>query len=107
MADQCSDCPLEPRVVALEKMNERHTTTHDEMFKRLNALEKENAIQDVRHQAVMDKLDSMDKKYDAFIARIDALEAKPIKRLDTAITTVITAIVGAIVGAILMKIGLK
>ena len=74
MPDQCNDCPLEPRVAALEKMNERHTTTHGEMFKRLNALEKENAVQEAPYKAIMDKLDSMDKKHDALNARLEAIE---------------------------------
>ena len=41
MTEKCTDnprdCPLIPRVEALERTNEQHSATHREMFSRLNA----------------------------------------------------------------------
>ena len=41
MPENCSlkDCPLGLRVEALERENERHTSTHKEIFARLNKVE--------------------------------------------------------------------
>ena len=135
MPEEMAGSSLEARIIALERLNEQHTDTHKEIFGRLNALEKENAVQNTRYDAIMDKLDRIDRKYDSFAARLDtiertvlsqsqtlnelnergknnkarldAIEAKPGKRLDTAITAIITAIVGALIGALAVKFGLS
>ena len=139
MPEQCNDCPLEPRVGALERENEQHRRTHQGMFDRLNKLEMQNAVQDERHKAVMDKLDEIKERYTTLCAqlgeiansnaaqvqileeinkrskkneeRLDGVEAKPVKRLESTTTAIITsiasAITGAIVGALLaiLKLG--
>ena len=134
MPDQCNDCPLEPRVVALEKFNEQHGQTHREIFSRLNALEKENAVQEAQYKAIMDKLDSMDKKHDALNARLEAiekcnaaqaqllnelnergknnkkrlddLESKPGKRWDGLIDKAFWAVCAAVIAFLLGRLGL-
>lgn len=135
MAEQCRDCPLEPRVAALEKADEQHKATHGKIFDRLNMLETQNAVQDVRHQAVMDKLESIEGKYDILATRLeeigkcnatqaqllgelnergkrnqerlDALESKPNKRLDGIIDKVLWFFIEAALIVVALKIGLK
>lgn len=126
--EQCKDCPMESRIDNLERANEQHGRTHHEMFDRLNKLEMQNAVQDERHKAVMDKLDEIKERYNMLCAqlgeiansnatqvqileeinkrskkneeRLNSVEAKPIKRLESAKTAIITSIASAIAGAI-------
>lgn len=135
MPEQCKDCPIETRVVALEKAEEQHRATHNKIYDRLNALETQNAVQDERHRAVMDKLDEIKERYTTLCAqlgeitnsnaaqvqileeinkrskkneeRLDSVEAKPVKRMDTAITAIITTVIGVVIGALAVKFGLK
>lgn len=48
MPDKCTDnprdCPLAPRVEALEEANKQHSRTHEGMYDRIRALETENAV---------------------------------------------------------------
>lgn len=126
MAENCNtkDCPLVPRVDALEKCNERHSETHQKLFDRLNKVETENAVQGAQFAAIMEKLDRMDVKHDRLVdkmdslestvsrqeqtlnelnergknnqARLDALEAKPGKRWDGMVEKFIAGVVGAV-----------
>ena len=47
MHDNCNpkDCPMLPRVEALEEANKTHGRTHEGMYDRIRALETENAVQ--------------------------------------------------------------
>ena len=46
MTEKCADnCPLIPRVEALERANEQHGSTHREMYDRLRELERLEGIQ--------------------------------------------------------------
>lgn len=80
------DCPLVPRVEALEDENKRHTETHKEIFQRLNTLEKNDAVQDT----ILKRLDEIAEK-------VNALEAKPAKRWEHLIGTLVSTLVGAFV----------
>lgn len=80
------DCPLVPRVEALEGENKRHTETHKEIFQRLNTLEKNDAVQDT----ILKRLDEIAEK-------VNALEAKPAKRWEHLVGTLISTLVGAFV----------
>ena len=73
MNDNCVDCPLAPRVEALEEANRQHSATHREMFDRLRTLETLSAVQE-------NKLDTILKKLDEITAKVDALESRPAKR---------------------------
>lgn len=118
MPDKCSEnCPLEPRVKALEEENKRHTKTHEEIFRRLNEAEKDNAIQKERYKTIMDKLDGLDKKIDSAMAKanrridgvnddVDALEAKPGKRWDSFGDKVLWFLAEAVLIIAALKIGL-
>lgn len=84
------DCPMLPRVEALERANEQHSATHREIFSRLGNLETATAVQDT-------KLDTMDGKLDDIISKVDALESKPGKRWETLIAGIISALGGAFI----------
>ena len=101
MPENCNpnDCPLEPRVSALERANEQHGNTHREIFGRLNDVERDNAVQEARHKAIMDKLDALTRK-------VDAMEAKPGKRWESLVEKALWAVVAAVIAFLLAKIGL-
>lgn len=62
MNDNCNsnDCPLEPRVAALERANEQHGKTHREIFKRMNEVERDNAVQNANFNALVERLSGID-----------------------------------------------
>ena len=77
MNENCNpnDCPLEPRVSALERANEQHGKTHREIFRRMNDVERDNAVQEERYTAIAGKLDEIG-------ATVKALADKPGRRWD-------------------------
>lgn len=99
MHDNCSDCPLVPRVEALEETNRQHSATHREMFGRLGALETQTAVQE-------NKLDTILNKLDALTAKVDALEARPAKRWESLVEKVIWAVCAAVIAFLLGRVGL-
>lgn len=90
MPENCNpnDCPLEPRVTALERANEQHSKTHREIFKRMNDVERENAVQDAHYRAITVKLDEIS-------ATVKALADKPAKRWESLVGYALSALVGA------------
>lgn len=101
MPDRCTDkprdCPLIPRVEALEQENRRHTETHKEMFSRLNKVEQDNAVQSEQYKTILEKLDAHDKKQDVMNDRLQAMEAKPGNMWNDIVKSVITAIGSAFI----------
>ena len=83
-----SDCPLEPRVSALERANEQHGKTHREIFARLNDVERDNAVQDAHYRAIAGKLDEIS-------ATVKTLADKPAKRWESLVGYALSALVGA------------
>lgn len=59
MLDCKDNCPVLPRVEALEETNKRHGETHREMYDRIRALETENAVQNAHYKAIDEKLDDI------------------------------------------------
>ena len=57
MTEKCTDnpcdCPLIPRVEALERTNEQHSATHREMFDRLRVLETLSAVQENKLDTIL------------------------------------------------------
>lgn len=100
MPEKCTDnprdCPLLPRVEALEKANDRHTDTHREIFARLREAETINAVHD-------EKLDTIITKIDGLSEKVDTIEKKPAKRWDGLVDKIISILIGFIMG----RIGLK
>lgn len=91
MPDNCkNDCPVLPRVEALERANEQHGRTHREIFGRLNSLERFDAVQEEHYKSIDDKLDKL-------IIWQEAQQAKPAKRWDGLVDKLICAAAGAFI----------
>lgn len=90
MGDCAQSCPVAARVDALEgQMDEvqtQNTSSHKEIFSRLNSLEKAEAVQGVHYASIMAKLDNL-------TAKVEQLEQKPAKRWETVIAAAISALV--------------
>ena len=101
MPENCTpnDCPLEPRVSALERVNEQHGNTHREIFRRMNEVERANAVQDERYSAI-------DKKLDELNVMVRELSSKAGKRWDSLMDKLIWAVAGAVTAFLLGGIGL-
>lgn len=99
MNENCVDCPLIPRVEALEEANRQHSATHREMFDRLRTLETLSAVQE-------NKLDTILKKLDEITAKVDALESRPAKRWEGLVEKSIWAVCAAVIAFLLGRVGL-
>jgi len=97
--DNIRDCPLLPRVEALERANEQHSATHREIFGRLGALETENAVQNAHWKNVDGKLDEL-------TLMVRELSGKAGKRWEKAVETVLVAILTGVVCFLLGRAGL-
>lgn len=101
MSDNCNqkECPVLPRVEALEEANKNHSRTHEGIYDRLRALEKENAVQNAHWENVDGKLDELTDM-------VRDLTGKAGKRWDKAVETVLVAIVTGVVCFLLGRLGL-
>lgn len=103
MPEKCTDnprdCPLVPRVEALEEANRNHSRVHEGMYDRLRALEKENAVQNAHWKNVDGKLDEL-------TSMVKELTGKAGKRWDKLAETVLVAIVTGVVCFLLGRLGL-
>ena len=101
MPENCdrNDCPLEPRVAALERANEQHGHTHREMFGRLNALERLSDVQE-------NKLTVIDAKLDELTILVRELSGKAGKRWEGLVEKALWAVVAAVIAFLLARIGL-
>ena len=108
MPEKCNpnDCPLTPRVEALERTNEQHGKTHREFYNRLNSLERGEAAQAEQYKAILEKLDGLTQKHDALNAKLSELEAKPGKRWEALAEKALWAVCAAVITFLLAKIGL-
>ena len=100
MTENCNqDCPVLPRVEALEEANKQHSRAHEGIYDRLRELEKENAVQNAHWKNVDSKLDDL-------TAMVRELNGKAGKRWDKAVETILVAIVTGVVCFLLGRLGL-
>lgn len=99
MHDNCNDCPVLPRVEALEEANKNHSRAHEGMYDRIRALETENAVQNAHWENV-------DSKLDELTAMVRDLTGKAGKRWEKAMETVLVAVVTGVVCFLLGRLGL-
>lgn len=99
MTDNCNDCPVLPRVEALEETNKQHSRAHEGIYDRLRELEKENAVQNAHWKNV-------DSKLDELTAMVRDLTGKAGKRWEKAVETGLVAIVTGVVCFLLGRLGL-
>ena len=97
--NECQEnCPLEPRVAALERANEQHGATHRELFRRMNDVERDNAVQDAHYRAI-------DAKLDELTIMVKELSGKAGKRWEKAVETGLVALVTGVVCFLLGRLG--
>lgn len=103
MPEKCTDnprdCPLFPRLEALEEANRNHGRTHEGMYDRIRKLETENAVQNAHWENVDGKLDEL-------TVMVKELSGKAGKRWEKAVETVLVAIVTGVVCFLLGRVGL-
>lgn len=100
MPDKCPDnCPLEPRVNALEEANKNYDRLNEKTDGRLSNLETENAVQNAHYSAVNSKLDEL-------TTMVRELTAKAGKRWDSLVDKAIWAVAAAVIAYLLARAGL-
>lgn len=101
MPDNCNpnDCPLEPRITALERANEQHGNTHRELFKRMNEAERVNDVQNVHYKGI-------NKKLDEISATVKTMADKPGKRWEALVEKALWAVAAAVIAFLLGRVGL-
>ncbi len=100
MGENCvRDCPLDPRVTALEKAQERHGETHREMYDRIRALEMSDAVQDAHYKAI-------DAKLDELTVMVKELTGKAGRRWESLVEKGIWAVCAAVIAFLLGRVGL-
>lgn len=103
MPEKCTDtprdCPMIPRVEALERANEQHSATHREIFGRLGALETENAVQNAHWKNVNEKLDEL-------TAMVKELSGKAGKRWESMVDKALWAVCASVIAFLLGRVGL-
>lgn len=99
MPDKCTDfprdCPLVPRVEALEKANEQHSRTHREIFKRLGDTETDTAVQQKHMENIDKSLEEIKDGQKSILQKVESLEAKPGKRWDGLVDKLLFTAAGA------------
>lgn len=103
MPDKCTDnprdCPLAPRVEALEEANKQHSRTHEGMYDRIRALETENAVQNAHWKNVDGKLDEL-------TAMVRDLTSKAGRRWESMVDKALWAVCAAVIAFLLARVGL-
>lgn len=111
MPEKCTDnprdCPLLPRVEALEDANRQHSDTHREIFRRLGGLESDTAIQGKQLENIDEKLTDIKADQRSILQEVETLKAKPAKRWESVIDNLIAAILGAVAGFMMSVIFTK
>lgn len=100
------DCPLGPRVEALERANEQHASTHREVFDRLRELERLEGIQGEQYKNIMEKLDNLKESHDKLNRKLRELESKPGKRWEGLVEKALWAVCAAVIAFLLGRVGL-
>lgn len=97
---KCQDaCPLVNRVEALEEANKQHSSTHREIFNRLNAVERDNAVQEAHYKAI-------DAKLDELTVMVKELSGKAGKRWESIVDKALWAVCAAVIAFLLGRVGL-
>lgn len=100
MHENCdTNCPLEPRVAALEAANNQKSDTHREIFRRLNDVERKSAVQEAQYEAIEDTLEEIKTS-------VDAIASRPGKRWDGMADKILWFVIQAILVVAAVKIGL-
>lgn len=104
MGEKCTDnprdCPLAPRVKALEEANKQHSATHREIFKRLGGTETNTAVQQKHMENIDKSLSEIKAGQKDILQKVESLEAKPGKRWEGIVDKLIWGVIGVLAGAL-------
>lgn len=104
--DNIRDCPLLPRVEALEEANKRHSATHREIFKRLGETETDTAVQQKHMESIDKSLTEIKGDQKNILQKVEAIEAKPGKRWEALVEKALWAVAAAVITFLLARVGL-
>ncbi len=101
MPEKCTEpcAELQRLEQQVQEFQAQNSSSHREMFQRLNALEKSDAVQEAQYKTILDKLDALTQK-------VEALEAKPGKRWESIAEKAIWAVAAAVIAFLLGRVGL-
>ncbi len=101
MPEKCTEpcTELQRMEQQVEELQAQNSSSHREVFRRLNELEKSNAVQEAQYKTILAKLDTLTQK-------VEALEAKPGKRWEGLVEKAIGAIALAVIAFLLGRVGL-
>ncbi len=101
MPEKCNGpCPeLEQLTNRVSELQAQNSSSHREVFQRLNALERSDAVQEAQYKTILDKLDALTQK-------VEALEARPGKRWESIVEKAIWAVAAAVIAFLLGRVGL-
>lgn len=91
MQEICKDnCPLVPRVEALEEANKQNGDTHRRLFDKIGKLETYTAVQEQHFESIDEKLDELS-------SMVKELTGKSGRRWDSLVDKLIYLVAGAVV----------
>lgn len=89
---------LERRIESLEQ---KRTAENKEIYERLRSIEIANGVTDERYKSILKELNDQKSQLATISNQLNALNEKPAKRLETAITSTISALVGGVIGYVI------
>ncbi len=100
MPEKCAEnCPLVPRVEALEEANRNYDRINEGLVSRIGNLETENAVQNAHYKIIDEKLDDL-------TAMVKELTGKAGKRWDKLAETALVVVATAVIAFLLGRLGL-
>lgn len=100
MPDNCTEqCPLLPRVEALEEESRENKKAHKEIYGKLEASHTSVAV-------IEERLGKIKEDTEEIKATVQVMKDKPGKRWDGAVEKIIYTVLGAIVACLLVRLGL-
>lgn len=91
----CEDCPMEQRIIMLEKDSERNQETHKGYYSSFERLAIENAVAVHKFTSIMSAIDELKNK-------VDSLVSKPAKRWESIVLSALSALIGGVIGKYLL-----
>lgn len=101
MTENCSEnCPMLPRIEALERDSGHNKEAHKEFYSKLETSHTSVALIEERMRQIKDDTEEIKES-------VHELKAKPGKRWDGLVDKVIWAVLGGVIEFLLAKIGLS
>ncbi len=105
-AEICTDCPLLPRVAALEQDSARNKEAHKEIYQKLDASHTSVAVIEERLNQIKEDTEEIKTALQAERKAVQELRDKPGKRWEGIVDKVIWAVCAAVIAFLLGRVGL-